>query len=169
MGNPIVLGGGAVAPWTAQGILDTIASKIGNVGFGWFHSQTHIVVLHPDCAVELANLGYSRSGVQEWLYEHSRVPFETLIPVTVGFSHEAVVEFTRQTIADGRIRPDRAEVFKESLKPGGMVPVVQSPEDFHFFVAGGSPGYDLLFSYPGPNHANQTKKITSGTLSKTGH
>jgi len=169
VGNPIVLGGGAVAPWTAQGILDTIASRISNVGFGWFHSQTYIVVLHPDCAVELAKLGYTRKGVQEWLYERSRVTFETLIPVTVGFSHEAVVEFTRQTIADGRIHPARADVFKEALKPGGRVPVVQSPEDFHIFVAGGSPGYDLLFGYPGPNHANQTTKITSSTHTKAGH
>jgi hypothetical protein len=168
VGNPIVLGGGAVAPWTAQGILDTIASRISNVGFGWFHSQTYIVVLHPDCAVELAKLGYTRKGVQEWLYERSRVPFETLIPVTVGFSHEAVVEFTRQTIADGRIHPARADVFKEALKPGGRVPVVQSPEDFHIFVAGGSPGYDLLFGYPGPNHANQTTKITSSTHTTAG-
>jgi len=54
------------------------------------------------------------------------------------------------------------------LKPGGRVPVVQSPEDFHVFVAGGSPGYDLLFSYPGTNHANETMKITGATLTKSG-
>jgi hypothetical protein len=55
------------------------------------------------------------------------------------------------------------------LKPGGRVPIVQSPDDFHIVVAGGSPGYSLLFSYPGPNWANETKKITGATLTKAGH
>jgi len=167
-GNPIMFGGGAVAPWTGQGILDGIVSRISTVGFSWFHSQTYIIVFHPDCAVELTKQGYTRKSLQEWLYENSRIPYEKLIPATVGFSHAAVIDFTRQTIADGRIRPDRAEIFRESLKPGGRIPAVQSPEDFHIFVAGGSPGYDLLFSYPGPNHAHQTKRITGATLTKAG-
>jgi hypothetical protein len=45
---------------------------------------------------------------------------------------------------------------------------VQSPDDFHIIVAGGSPGYDLLFGYPGPNKAQQTKKITGATLTRAG-
>ena len=59
-------------------------------------------------------------------------------------------------------------MFKKALQPGGRVPVVESPEAFHIFVAGGSPGYDLLFSYPGPNRANQTRKITGATLTHHG-
>jgi hypothetical protein len=167
-GSPVQFGGGAVAPWSGQEILDSMVSRISSVGMSWFHSQTYILVLHPDCAVELAQLGYTRRSVQEWLYEHSRIPYEKLIAATVGFSHAAAIDFTRQTIADGRIRPDRAAAFRESLKPGGRIPAVQGPEDFHIFVAGGSPGYDLLFSYPGPNHAHQTKRITGATLTKAG-
>ena len=41
-GTPLVLGGGAVAPWTAQGILDTVVARTSNVVFGWVHSQTYI-------------------------------------------------------------------------------------------------------------------------------
>jgi hypothetical protein len=167
-GSPVQFGGGAVAPWAGQEILDSMASRISSVGMSWFHSQTYILVLHPDCAAELAKLGYTRRSLQEWLYEHSRIPYEKLIPATVGFSHAAAIDFTRQTIADGRIRPDRAAAFREGLKPGGRIPAVQGPEDFHIFVAGGSPGYDLLFSYPGPNHAHQTKRITGATLTKAG-
>jgi len=35
-------------------------------------------------------------------------------------------------------------------------------------VAGGSPGYDLLFSYPGTNWANQTIRISGATLTAAG-
>jgi hypothetical protein len=152
VGTPIVLGGGAVAPWTGQGIIDQVVARIsGGGGFGWFHAQTFDLVLIPDCAVELKNAGYTRKSLQEYLYEHSRIPFEKLSPATVKLTHEA--------IAGGRIRPENAQIFNDNLKPGGRVPIVQTPDDFHIFVAGGSPGYDLLFTYPGPNWANQTKKI----------
>jgi hypothetical protein len=161
-GNPLVLGGGAVAPWTGQGVIDQVVARIsGGGGFGWFHSQTFDLVLIPDCAVDLQSHGYTRKSLQEYLYEHSRMPFEKLSPATVKLTQEA--------IADGRIRPEHAQIFLDNLKPGGRVPIVQSPDDFHIFVAGGSPGYDLLFSYPGPNWANETEKITGATLTKAGH
>jgi len=161
-GNPVVLGGGAVAPWTGQGVIDQMIARIsGGGGFGWFHSQTFVIVLIPDCAVDLASAGYTRKSLQAYMFEKSRLPFEKLSPATVKLTQEA--------IADGRISPEHAQMFKDNLKPGGRVPIVQSPDDFHIFVAGGSPGYDLLFSYPGPNWAHQTKKITGATLTKAGH
>jgi hypothetical protein len=168
-GTPLVLGGGAVAPWTAQGILDTVVARTSNVVFGWVHSQTYILVLHPDCAYELGKLGYTRKSLQAWLYEHTSIPYEKLLAATSGFGHASEIDEINQSIADGRIRADRAQIFKDALKPGGKVPIVQSPEDFHIVVAGGSPGYTLLFSYPGPNWAHETKKITGATLTKAGH
>jgi len=166
-GNPSVFGGGAVAPWTAQGVIDQIVSQIRTRGVGWPHAQKHIVVLHPDCAVELANHGYTRKSLQEYLYEHTRVPYENL-PKEVSFGTGSEEAFIRASIADGRIRPDRAQIFLDNLKPGGRVPVVQSPDDFHIVVAGGSPGYDLVFTYPGTNWAHQTKKISGATLTTAG-
>jgi hypothetical protein len=152
VGNPTIFGGGAVAPWTAQGIIDQVIERIGGGSrYSWFFGQTFDLVLIPDCAVELKNLGYTRRSLQEYLYEHTRAPFEKLSPATV--------QLTKDAIADGRIRPENAPIFKDNLKPGGRVPIVQTPDDFHIFVAGGSPGYDLLFTYPGPNWANQTKKV----------
>jgi hypothetical protein len=164
---PVIFGGGAVAPWTGQGVIDQMVERMRSGGVRWPHSQTFILVLIPDCAAELAKAGYTRKSLQEHLYERTRMPFETL-PKEVFFGQGTEEEFIRATVADGRIRPDRAHVFLDNLKPGGRIPVVQSPEDFHIFVAGGSPGYDLLFSYPGTNHANQTVKITGATLTKAG-
>jgi hypothetical protein len=167
--NPVILGGGAVAPWTAQGILDAAVTQAKAVsGFMWVHSQTYILVLHPDCAYELGKLGYTRKSLQQWLYDHTSIPYEKLVGGSTGFGHANVIDEIQQSIDDGRIRSDRAQIFRDALKPGGKVPIVQSPEDFHIFVAGGSPGYSLLFSYPGPNWANETEKITGATLTKAG-
>jgi hypothetical protein len=167
-GTPIVLGGGAVAPWTAQGILDTVVARSASP-FLWVHSQTFVLVLHPDCAYELGKMGYTRKSLQEYLYEHTKVPFEKMSSATTGFGHDSAIKEIQASIDDGRIRPDRAQIFRDALKPGGRVPIVQSPDDFHIFVAGGSPGYSLLFSYPGPNWANETKKVSGATLTKAGH
>ena len=166
-GNPQIFGGGAVAPWTAQGVIDQIVAQIRNRGVAWPHAQKHIIVLHPDCAVELASKGYTRKSLQEYLYEQTRVPYEKLAK-GVSFGEGSEEEFLRTSIADGRIRPDRAQIFLDNLKPGGRIPVVQSPDDFHLVVAGGSPGYDLLFTYPGTNWAHQTKKVSGATLTKAG-
>jgi len=166
-GNPVIFGGGAVAPWTAQGVIDQVVTQIRNRGVVWPHAQKHILVLHPDCAVELANHGYTRRSLQEYLYEQTRVPYEKLAS-QVSFGQGTEEEFIRTSIADGRIRSDRAQIFLDNLKPGGRVPVVQSPDDFHIVVAGGSPGYDLLFTYPGTNWAHQTVKVKGATLTKAG-
>jgi hypothetical protein len=166
-GNPAIFGGGAVAPWTAQGVIDQVVTQIRNRGVVWPHAQKHILVLHPDCAVELTNHGYTRKSLQEYLYEQTRVPYEKLA-TQVSFGQGTEEEFIRASIADGRIRPDRAQIFLDNLKPGGRLPVVQSPDDFHIVVAGGSPGYDLLFTYPGTNWAHQTVKITGATLTNAG-
>lgn len=165
--SPVLFGGGAVMPWTGQGVIDSIVGRIKSAGVVWPHSQTYILALHPDCAVDLAKRGYTRKSLQEYLFERTRVPYDKLAG-PVFFGHDNEIDFIRTSIADGRIRPDRAPIFLDALKPGGLVPVVQSPADFHIVVAGGSPGYDLLFSYPGTNWANQTKRISGATLTTAG-
>jgi len=164
---PAVFGGGAVMPWTGKGVIESVIARARGAGVVWPHSQTYILVLHPDCAIDLARHGYTRKTLQEYLYEQTRVAFEKLAG-PVFFGHDTEIDFIRTSIADGRIRPDRAPVFLDALKPGGRIPVVQSPDDFHIVVAGGSPGYDLLFSYPGTNGANQTKRISGATLTTAG-
>lgn len=165
--TPAVYGGGAVSPWTGQGVIDQIVERVRSGNVRWPHAQTYILVLIPDCADDLAGNGYTRRSLQEYLYEQTRVPYEDL-PKEVFFGQGSEEDFIRTSVADGRIRPERARIFLDNLKPGGRIPVVHSPDDFHIFVAGGSPGYDLLFSYPGTNHANETVKITGATLTKAG-
>jgi len=165
--NPVVFGGGAVTPWTGQGVIDSMIARMKTGGVVWPHAQTYVVALHPDCAVDLAKNGYTRRSLQEYMYEQTRVPYEK-VAGPVFFGHDNEIDFIRASVADGRIRPGRAQEFLDALKPGGRIPIVQSPDDFHIVVAGGSPGYDLLFSYPGTNWANQTKRITGATLTRAG-
>ncbi len=147
-------------------MIDQVVASIRNRGVAWPHAQKHILVLHPDCAIELANHGYTRKSLQEYLYEQTRVPYENIVKAGAAFGEGSEVDLIRASVADGRIRPDRAQIFLDNLKPGGRVPVVQSPDDFHIVVAGGSPGYDLLFTYPGTNWAHQTVKITDAAPAK---
>jgi hypothetical protein len=139
-----------------------VVSQISGIGtyLGGVYAANRIVVFHPDCAAEVAKMGYSRKSLQEYLYEQSRVPYSRL--------SANVVKEIKRMISDGQIRPDRVSVFQEALKDGGKVPSLQSPEDIHILVAGGSPGYSFLLGYSGPNWAHQTRRIQGATLTKSG-
>jgi len=102
-------GGGAVAFWTAQSILDQMAARMGNKTFGY------IAVFDPEVVDELKKLGFSRKDVQEW------------------FGQKAGVQPKNVTIA----------------------------------VAGGVPGYCMLFTVMMVN-AHVSKKITGANLTKAG-
>ena len=158
IGSVTSVGGGAVSPWTAQGILNNIVSRISGIGtyLGGVYAAKRIIVLHPDCAAELAAMGYTRESLRDYLYEQARVPYSDLSANTV--------REVRNMIADGRIRPDRAAIFEENLREGGRVPAAQYPEDIHILVAGGSPGYSFLLGYSGPNLAHETRKVSDATL-----
>ncbi len=101
-------GGGAVAFWTGQSILDQMAARMSKMG-------GNIAVFSPEVADELKKSGFSRKDVQEWFGQK------------VG-------------------------------KPPGNINVI---------VAGGVPGYCLLFGIMFMN-AHVSKKITGATLTKAG-
>jgi hypothetical protein len=67
--------------------------------------------------------------------------------------------------AHDAIPAERLPVIKESLKPGGKVPVV-GPEDIHIILSGSIPGYSFGMSYF--RTAHKTKLIRGATLTKSG-
>jgi hypothetical protein len=182
-GGMTIYGGGAVAPWTAKSILDKIINDIssGRRIFALFkrgvanptaHPRKYIIMLHPECAIELQRLSYTRESLQNYLYERTSVPYEELSPEEV----RGIQERIEASVAGGIILSDvipqnRIPVFKETLKPGGKVPVVISPEDIHIIVAGGIPSYTFGISYIRAPHtptSHQTKLIRGATLTKAG-
>jgi hypothetical protein len=172
-GATIVFGGGAVEPWTPQIILDNIVNAIARGRSGmtvWKlgsvipSPQRHNIFLQPELAIELDRLGYTRKSLMEYLYGRASVPFEDLTP--------AEKQSVERRIADGEIPQSCVAAFKKGLKPGGRVPVLNSPEDCHIMVAGGAPGYSFGTSYfsipPYAATSIQTKKIHGATLTRTG-
>ena len=104
-----MFGGGAVATWTEQGILDGMVKAIGKGRGGY------LVWFHPECAQGLSTMGFKTSkDVQDWFAKKTGMP----------------------------------------------------EKNFSISVAGGVPGYSLLWSYETVAHV--TKKVTGATMTKAG-
>jgi len=168
-----IFGGGAVEPWTPQQILDNIVRTLLNsraaMG-GWRRGgpnpgpMKHILFFQPEFAMELDRLGYTRASLQKLLYERATIPYEKLTP--------AEIASIQPRIDSGEIPADRVAVFKEALKPGGKLPILDRPEDIRIVVAGGIPGYTFGMMYfreglYAPT-SDQTRKIRGATLTKSG-
>jgi hypothetical protein len=66
---------------TASGILTTVAATAVSLGsnVGWFMSQSQLLlVLGPEHAATIAGDGLSRRDVQQFIFEHARLPLRTL-------------------------------------------------------------------------------------------
>ncbi len=175
-----IYGGGVVEPWDVNEVLNYIVRDVAadRNTFGQYkvgvanpgaHLRKHIIVVHPELAIMLQRIGYnSKQSLRDYLYKTTMVPYEeltereiqgiqdrinTVAPdIDIFFPHDAIPE-------------DRLPVIKESLRPGGMVPVV-NPEDIHIVVSGSIPGYSFGMSYF--RTAHRTKLITGATLTRSG-
>jgi len=174
-----IYGGGVVEPWDVKPVLDSIVQEVAadrgtfaqykvGVANPMAHLRKHIIVIHPEMAIMLQRIGYnSKRSLRDYIYESTMVPYEELSEqeiqgindrintkppdIDIFFPHDAIPE-------------DRLPVIKESLKPGGKVPVV-NPEDIHIVVSGSTPGYSFGMSYF--RTAHKTKLIRGATLTKS--
>jgi hypothetical protein len=94
------------------------------------------------------------------LWEESKVPYEKL--------SQSAVKAINEALDAGHFLPEAVPVFREALKPGGKVPVVQTQEHIDIVVAGGTAGYTWLFGGAGANPNHSVKKVTGSTLTKSG-
>lgn len=168
-----VFGGGAVRPWTPDGIMDSIVKFIGTNREGmttWRRGTAipspmkYVLMFHPEFAMELNRSNLDREKLQKYFYDRTFVPYEELSPKEV--------QSVQRRIEAGEIPPDRVALFKEGLKPGGKIPLLNKPEDIHIIVAGGIPGYAFGMHYfaEGPYKpiSHLTKPIRGATLTKAG-
>ena len=88
------------------------------------------------------------------------MPVERVDPSTVKAINEAIVA--------GEFLPEVVPMFREALKPGGKVPVVQTPQHMDIIVAAGTAGFTWLFGGSSPNPNHSVKKVTGATLTKSG-
>ncbi len=168
-----VYGGGSVRPWTPKEILDTVVKELGSYRPDirlWKHGTAItsppklLLVTEPVFSMEAARRGETKNIIQKYIYDGTRIPYEKLTP-------EEITAIQRR-IDTGEIPQSSVAMFKEALKPGGKVPLLDRPEDIHIIVAGGIPSYTFgmtYFSRPlyAPT-AHQTKLIRGATLTKAG-
>lgn len=118
-------------------LADALAKQIGwevvfTVGMATA-SQQPLLVLSPILAETMAKSGYSKRAVQEYLFEHARIPawkFEKYIGKYTHFIPE------NRTLIDLANTGKAPRVFAESNDPNRMVPIVGKPEDFLIAVSG---------------------------------
>ena len=144
-----------------------------NTKSGWqipfAHLRKHIIVVHPELAVMLHRRGFkSKQSLRDYIYESTKVPYEELTEQEIQGIHDRMntkpsdidIFFAHDAIPEKRL-----PVIKESLKPGGKVPVI-NPEDIHIVVSGSIPGYSFGLAYF--RTAHKTKLITGAALTKSG-
>jgi hypothetical protein len=174
MGSPgDLLGGGAVATWTSGQILDNavrtmMASRPGMATWKRGSSNPgpmkYILFFEPALAMELDKQGHTRESLQKLLYERAAIPYEQLT--------RAEIANIEPRIESGEIPPDRISVFREALKPGGRLPMLDRIEDIRIIVVGGIPSYSFSMSFwreglYAPT-SDQTKLIRGATLTEHG-
>jgi hypothetical protein len=175
-----IYGGGVVEPWDVKPVLESMVKDVAfdrntfaqykvGVANPMAHLRKHILVIHPEMAIMLQRIGFdSKRSLRDYLYESTLVPYEELSKQEI----QGIYDRINTTPPDidiffphDAIPKDRVPVIKESLKPGGKVPVV-NPEDIHIVVSGSIPGYSFGMSYF--RTAHKTKLIKGAILTKSG-
>jgi hypothetical protein len=176
--------GGMIGTWTAEEILDNLVNDLiksdrrgytggismwGTKGVGKYPgsgggAMNHMIILFPELVAELKKMGYDQKSLQDEIYRRATIPHDEL--------NETERKSLQTAMELGVIPADRKAAFETALKPGGMVPVLISPENLHLFVAGGAPGCAFSFDYyrvpPYNRTAILTKPITGATLTRAG-
>jgi hypothetical protein len=172
--------GGMIGTWTAEGILDNMVNDIirtdrglfflwGAKGVGQYPgsgvgARNHFIILFPELVAELQKMGFDQKSLQDEIYTRAAVRYEELSP--------ADRKGIQTGMEIGVVPAERKAVFEAALKPGGMVPVLITPENLHFFAAGGAPGCAFSFSYfrlpPYNRIAVMTRLVTGATLTEAG-
>ncbi len=172
--------------FTGEAILESLIEGIGKnrVIFGSFrrgtanpfaHWSKHVIMLYPQIADRLNEMGYTQESLEEEIYERTRVPFEDLRREEIrGLEDRIQGSIDGDMLFADTIPPERMPEFQEALKPGGKVPVLISPKDINFIVAGsgaGVPGLVVWLSYIKAVYkltSHQTKLIRGATLTRSG-
>lgn len=107
---------------TGEGVLETVVGAVHAMGISGFYYQQRgaspIVVFGPEHADEIANAGFSRKDVKQYLFENARVPKKMLR----NRAHWAARQW-----------PQEWEDHNDDF----MIPIVDDPENLVIVVAGG--------------------------------
>ena len=173
-----IYGGGVVEPWNINEVLANIVDDVikDRVIFGAYklgvanpkaHLRKHIIVIHPELSILLKRNGFkSKNSLRDYIYEQSKIPYEEMSQKEIDGIYARINTKPGGMFFDNDAFSEKElPVIKESLKPGGRVPVVD-PADIHIIIAGSIPGYSFGLSYFRSSH--KTEKISGAALTKLG-
>ena len=127
---------------TALGVLQTIVGALGQAGSNNILSRGEpLLAFGPEHAATIADEGWTREGIQQYVYEHARYPATRLSP-----------EFLESV--NVRIEP---ELGIDLFPPDALLPIVNEPEHLHLFVTGG-PGKHSSWL---PTFGQRTSPVTT--------
>ncbi len=151
-------GGGVVEPWSIEAVLDTMVKDVAadrdtlaqyKLGFGnpFAHLRKHLMIIHPELAILLQRMGFTRTSLVDYLFENAKVPYEELTEREVkGLIDRINTKPGGLFFANDAIPDDQVEKVKAAMRPGARVPVVY-PQDLHVIVSGAIPGYSFGMTY----------------------
>jgi hypothetical protein len=124
-----------VVAQTPIGILDNITRKVGQIflaGDGSVITKgpevSPLLALSPVLARTLASGGYTKKGIQEYIYEHARVPAKEFDAWLAFQGIPNVCECVSRGLLPAH--------FRESDDPQRMLPLFHAPEELQIVVAG---------------------------------
>ena len=169
-------GGGVVAPWNVEPVLNAMVKDVARnrhiftgyrIGQISAHLPQQILVIHPELAIFLKRHGFeTKQSLRDYIYETTRVSYEDLTNDEMRGIQERIDSKPGGLYYFKNAFPESfLPTVKESLKPGGKVPVI-NPDDIHIVVSGTVPGYSFGLTYS--REAHQTKLIRGATLTKSG-
>ena len=107
---------------TALGILQTVAGAMGQGGSNNILARGEpILVFGPEHARTVADEGWTREAIQEYLFENARYP-----------ANRMSAEFL-QSVGDRLDNPEAAA----AVDPQSLLPITDAPAGIHILVAGG--------------------------------
>ncbi len=163
-------GGGVVEPWEIDSVLGEIVNDVAadrealgqyklGVGNPMAHLRKHIIVIHPELAILLTRLGYTRQRLIDHILESTKVPYEELSAGDIQSIRDRIATKPGGAFFHNDAIPgDQLQAVEDALRPGGRVPVVFQ-RDLHVFVSGSIPGYSFGMMYF--RTAHMTKRIDS--------
>lgn len=125
---------------TAEGVLQTVAGAMGQAGSNNILGKGEpVLAFGPEHAATVAEVGYTRETVQEYLWEHARFPAERLSPEFLSAVNDRMA---------GGAQPRHAG--------DDLLPISDSPEEIHIIVVGG-PGKHSCWM---PTFGGMTRPVT---------
>jgi hypothetical protein len=96
-----------------------------------------VYMITPEAAAALAALGYTQESLRQHIFDVTSVPFEDLSPAEIEkIKKRLQMSRDKLGLITDWVRPEYMAAWEAGLKPGGKVPLLSTPEDIRFVIAG---------------------------------